>query len=72
MKNFKSFYGFGGRCVKIRDVCMDFEPYLKVHNLISVHLKSIILCQITKLNMITLNFGTVYYYRHVCNAVERK
>ena len=40
MKNFKSFYGFGGRCVKIRDVCMDFEPYLKVHNLISVHLKA--------------------------------
>ena len=72
IKYFKSLYDFGGRCVKIRDVCMDFEPYLKVHNLISVHLKSIILCQITKLNMIMLNFGTVYYYRHVCNAVERK
>ena len=72
MKNLKSFYGFGGRCVKIRDVCMDFEPYLKVHNLISVHLKSIILGQITNLNMIILNFGTAYYYRHVCNAVERK
>ena len=24
-KNFKSLYGFGGRCLKIRDVCMDFE-----------------------------------------------
>ena len=35
MKIFKSFYGFGGPCLKIRDVCMDFEPYLKVHNLIS-------------------------------------
>ena len=21
MKNFKSLYGFGGRCLKIRDVC---------------------------------------------------
>ena len=91
MKNFKSLYGFGGLCLKIRDVCMDFEPYLKVHNLISVHLKSIILGQITNLNMIVhvmvsvyrlvkvevrpsslLNFGTAYYYRHVCNAVERK
>ena len=22
-KNFKSLYGFGGRCIKIRDACMD-------------------------------------------------
>ena len=43
MKSFKSLYRFGGRCLKIRDVCMDFEPYFKVHNLVSVHLKSIIL-----------------------------
>ena len=35
MKNFKSLYGFGGRCLKIRDVCMDFEPCFKVHNLVS-------------------------------------
>ena len=21
-----------GRCLKIKDVCMDFEPYFKVHN----------------------------------------
>ena len=42
MKNFKSLYGFGGRCLKIRDVCRDFEPYFKVHNLVSVHPKSII------------------------------
>ena len=27
----------GGRFVKIKDVCMDFEPYFKVHNLVSVH-----------------------------------
>ena len=31
IKNFKSLYGFGGRFLKIRDVCMDFEPYFKVH-----------------------------------------
>ena len=39
MTNFKSLYGFGGRCLNIRDVCMDFEPYFKVHNLVSVHPK---------------------------------
>ena len=52
MKNFKSLYGFGGRSLKIRDVCMDLEPYFKVHNLVSVHPKSIILGQMTNLNMI--------------------
>ena len=31
IKNFKSLYGFGGRFFKIRDVCMDFEPYFKIH-----------------------------------------
>ena len=31
---------------------MDFEPYFKVHNLVSVHPKSIILGQMTNLNMV--------------------
>ena len=31
---------------------MGFEPYLKVHNLISVHSKSIILGQMINLDMI--------------------
>ena len=44
--------GFGGRSLKIRDVCMDLELYFKVHNLVSVHPKSIILSQMTNLNMI--------------------
>ena len=52
IKKIKSLYDFGGRCLKIRDVCMDFEPYFKVHNLVSVHPKSIILSQMTNLNMI--------------------
>ena len=47
-KNFKSLYGFGGRCVKIRDVCMDFEAHIKVH----VHPRNIKLGQMTNLNMI--------------------
>ena len=59
-KIFKSLYDFGGQCLKIRDVCMDFEPYFKVHNLVSVHLKSIILGQMTNLNMIFLVVVSVY------------
>ena len=60
MKNFKSLYGFGGRCLQIRDVCMDFESYFKVHNLVSVHPKSIILGQMTNLNMIVHVVMPVY------------
>ena len=41
-----------GDTLKITDVCMDFEPYFKVHNLVSVQPKSIILGQMTNLNMI--------------------
>ena len=52
-KNFKSLYGFGGRCLKIRDVySMDFEAYFKVHCLVSVHPRNIKLGQMTNLNMI--------------------
>ena len=52
IKYFKSSYDFGGRCLKIKDVCMDFEPYFKVHNLVSVHPKSVILGQMTNFNMV--------------------
>ena len=31
---------------------MNFEPYFKVHNLVSVHSEGIILGQMTNLNMI--------------------
>ena len=51
-KKFNSLYGFGGHCLKIRDVCMDFEAYFIVHSLVSVHPKSTILSQMTNLNMI--------------------
>ena len=54
----KSLYDFGGRCLKIRDVCMDFEPNFKVHNLVSVHSKSTILGQMTNVNMIFHCDGT--------------
>ena len=61
-ENFKSLYGFGGRGRKIRDVCVDFEPYFKVHSLVSVHPKSTILGQMTNLNMIFYVAVSVYRF----------
>ena len=45
-------YGFGGRCLDFRDVCMDFEPRLKVHNLVSVYPKASKLLKMTTLNVV--------------------
>ena len=56
----KNLYDFGGRCLKIRNICMDFEPYFKVHNLVSVQPKSIIFGQMTNLNMIFHVAASVY------------
>ena len=70
---FESLYESGGRCLKIRRL-YGYEPYFKVHGLVSVHPKSITLGQMINLNMIfhvmvsvnlklapssLLNFGTV-------------
>ena len=60
IKNFKSLYGLGGRCLKIREIFMDFEPYFKVYNLVSVHPKSIILSQMINLGMIFHVVASVY------------
>ena len=60
IKYFKGLYDFGGRRVKIKDACMDFEPYFKVHNLVSVHPKSVILGQMTNLNMLFHMVVSVY------------
>ena len=59
-KKFLEFIWFWGRLLKIRDVCMDFEPYFKVHNLVSVHSKSIINAQMTNPNMIFHVMMSVY------------
>ena len=61
-KKIKSLYGFGGRCLRIRDVCTNFEAYFKVHSLVSVHPKSIILDQMTNLNMIFYVVVSVYRF----------
>ena len=68
IKNFKSLDGFGGRFLKIRDVCMDFEPYFKVNNLVSVHPKCIIIGEMTNLNMIFHVVMSVYRLVKIWNS----
>ena len=45
---------------KLETIVSDFEPYFKVNNLVSVHPKSIILGQMTNLNMIFHVVMSVY------------
>ena len=68
VKNFKSLYGFGGRCLKIRDVCMDFEPCFKAHNLVSVHPKSITRGQMINLDVIFHVVVSVYRLVKIWNS----
>ena len=56
----KELIWFWRPCLKIRDVCMDFEPCLKVHNFVSVHPKSIKLGQMTNLDVIFHVMRSVY------------
>ena len=57
---------------KIWDFCMDFEPYFKVHSLISVHPKSIILGQMTNIifNMIFHVVVSVYRFIKIWNLPQ--
>ena len=49
---------------------MDFEPYFKVHSLVSVHPKSIILGQTTNLNMIFHVGVSVYRFVRLCPSTS--
>ena len=49
---------------------MDFEPYFKVHNLISVHRKSIVLDQMINLNMIFHVVVSVYWLVKTWNSPQ--
>ena len=49
---------------------MDFEPYFKVHNLVSVQPKSIILGQMTNLNMIFHVVVSVYRLVKIRNSPQ--
>ena len=46
------------------------EPYFKVHNLVSVHPKSIILGQVTNLNMILHVLVSVYWFLKIWNSPQ--
>ena len=70
IKYFKSLYGFGGCCLKIRDVCRDFEPCFKVHNLVSLNPKSIILGQMINLDMIFHVVVSVYRLVKIWNSPQ--
>ena len=59
-----------GDSLKIREVCMDFEPYFKVHNLVSVHPESIILGQMTNLNMFSHVEVSVYRLVKLWNSPQ--
>ena len=70
-KKSKSLYGVGGRCLKIRRLYgLFFEPYFKVHNLVSVYPKSIILRQMTNLNMIFHAVVSVYRLLKIWNSPQ--
>ena len=69
-KIFKSWYDFGVFCLKIRDACVDFEPYFKVHSLVSIHSKSVILGQMANLDMIFLVMVSVYRFVKVWNSPQ--
>ena len=49
---------------------MDFEPYFKVHNVVSVNPKSIILGQITNLNMIFQMMVSFYPLVKIWNSPQ--
>ena len=66
----KILYDFGGRCLKITVVCMDFKPYCKVHSLVSVHPKSIILVQMTNLDMTFHVVVSVYRFVKIWNSPQ--
>ena len=59
-----------GDTVLILDICMDFEPYFKVHNLVSVHPKSIILGQMINLDMIFHVLVSVYRLDKIWNSPQ--
>ena len=51
---------WGGRHLKIRDICMDLEPCFKVHNLVVIQLNNTKLGQMTNLDMIFYMVVSIY------------
>ena len=67
---FKSSYGFRGRSLNIREVCMNFEPCFKVHNSVSGYPKGMKLGQMTNLNVIFHVVVSVYRLVTISNSPQ--
>ena len=61
---------WGGRHLKIRDVCMDLEPCFKVHNLVVVQLKNTKLGLMTNLKVIFHVVVLFYKLDQICNSPQ--
>ena len=59
-----------GDDVSTLDVCMDFEPCVKVYNLVSIRHKSMKLGQMTNLNVIFHMVGSVYRLVTIRNSPQ--
>ena len=58
--NICGLYGFGGHCLQVTDICMDFEPCFKVYNFVSVYPQIIKLGEMTTMNVI---FQFMWWYQ---------
>ena len=63
-------YGFGGRHLKIRDVCMDLEPCFKVHNLAVIQLKNTKLGQMTNFKVVFHMVVLLYKFDKIGNSTQ--
>ena len=61
---------WGGRHLKIRDICMDLEPCFKVHNLVVIQLNNTKLGQMTNLDMIFYMVVSIYKLDQICNSPQ--
>ena len=69
IRNFKSLYGFWGTLSRNKRR-IDFEQYFKFHNLVSVYPRSIVLDQMTNLNMIFHVLVSVYRLVKIWNSPQ--
>ena len=61
---------WGGRHLKIRDVCMDLEPCLEVHNLVVIQLKPPKLGQMTDLKVVFHIVVLIYTFVKISNSTQ--
>ena len=69
----KSFFGFGGRALPIRDVCINFEPCLKAQNSVTIHLNINKLGKVTTVNatfLLIIFIFNLFQYDLTCNLTQ--